>query len=349
MRTRIRTCSPNLELLSWLEIRCVRCMMRLSSRKLGMIAGRQPERESYMEPGATEIRRGGHAMLEISKVAVVGGGTMGSGIAYVTALAGLETSLYDVLADQLARAEGYHRQLLDRGVSKGRLSQSDADVIATRVTYTSELAQALAGADIVIEAAPETIELKKELFGQFEAHVGEKTILASNTSSLPITEIASAVCGRDRVLGMHFFNPAPVMQLVEIVQAVETSQATLDAATELAQRLGKEPVVVKDLPGFVTTRVGLMLISEAIFALQEGVAGRDALDKAMKLGYNLPMGPLALADLIGLDVMLHVLDALYANYKDDRYRAPILLRKMVQAGRLGRKAGVGFYEYEGDS
>jgi 3-hydroxybutyryl-CoA dehydrogenase len=313
-----------------------------------MIAGRQPKQESYMEPGAVEIRRGGRAMLEISKVAVVGGGTMGSGIAYVTALARLETRLYDVLADQLARAEGYHRQLLDRGVSKGRLSQSDADVVATRVTYTSELAQALAGADIVIEAAPETIELKKELFGQFEAHVNEKAILASNTSSLPITEIASAVRGRDRVLGMHFFNPAPVMQLVEIVQAVETSQATLDAASAFAQRLGKEPVVVKDLPGFVTTRVGLMLISEAIFALQEGVAGRDALDKAMKLGYNLPMGPLALADLIGLDVMLHVLDALYANYKDDRYRAPILLRKMVQAGRLGRKAGVGFYEYEGD-
>jgi 3-hydroxybutyryl-CoA dehydrogenase len=288
-------------------------------------------------------------MLEISKVAVIGGGTMGSGIAYVAAVSGLETGLYDVLAEQLTQAEDYHRQLLHKGVSKGRLSRSDADVIAARVAYTSELAQALAGADIVIEAVPETIELKKQLFSQFEAHVGEKTILASNTSSLPITEIASAVRGRDRVVGMHFFNPAPVMQLVEIVQAVETSQATLDAATEFTQQLGKEPIVVKDLPGFVTTRVGMMLISEAIFALQEGVAGRDALDKAMKLGYNLPMGPLALADLIGLDVTLHVLDALYANYKDDRYRAPILLRKMVQAGRLGRKAGKGFYEYEGNS
>jgi len=150
---------------------------------------------------------------------------------------------------------------------------------------------------------------------------------------------------RDRVVGIHFFNPAPVMQLIEIIQAMETSQTTLDRVVEFARQVGKEPVVVKDFPGFVTTRVGLMLISEAIFALQEGVADRDALDKAMKLGYNLPMGPLALADLIGLDVALNILDALHANYKDGRYRAPILLRKMVQAGHLGRKTGKGFYEY----
>jgi 3-hydroxybutyryl-CoA dehydrogenase len=288
-------------------------------------------------------------MLEIGKVAVIGGGTMGSGIAYVTALSGLDTSLYDVLAEQLTRAEGYHRQMLDRRVNKGHLSQPDAQVAAARLTYTRDLAQALAGADIVIEAAPENMELKKELFSQFEEQVSDQAILGSNTSSLPITEIASAVRGRDRVVGIHFFNPAPVMQLVEIIQAVETSQATLEAATGFARQLGKEPVLVKDLPGFVTTRVGLMLISEAIFALQEGVADRDALDKAMKLGYNLPMGPLALADLIGLDVALHILDALYANYKDDRYRAPILLRKMVQAGHLGRKTGQGFFDYRDDS
>jgi 3-hydroxybutyryl-CoA dehydrogenase len=147
------------------------------------------------------------------------------------------------------------------------------------------------------------------------------------------------------VIGIHFFNPVPVMQLIEVIQAMETSQATVETVVEFARQVGKEPVVVKDFPGFVTTRVGLMLISEAILALQEGVAERDALDKAMKLGYNLPMGPLALADLIGLDVALHILDALYANYKDARYRAPILLRKMVQAGHLGRKTGKGFYEY----
>jgi 3-hydroxybutyryl-CoA dehydrogenase len=281
----------------------------------------------------------------MKKIAVIGGGTMGSGIAYVTAVAGFPTGLYDVAPEQLTRARAYHHQLLNNGVDKGRLSLADADAAAARVTYTGDLAEALTEADIVIEAAPENIRLKKELFGQFEGHVSDEAILGSNTSSLPITEIATAVRKRDRVIGIHFFNPAPVMQLIEIIQAMETSQATVDKVVEFARQVGKEPVVVKDFPGFVTTRVGLMLISEAIFALQEGVADRDALDKAMKLGYNLPMGPLALADLIGLDVALHILDALHANYKDGRYRAPILLRKMVQAGHLGRKTGRGFYEY----
>ena len=279
------------------------------------------------------------------KIAVIGGGTMGSGIAYVTAVAGFPTGLYDVLPEQLSKTETYHRKLLSREVEKGRLTQADADVAAARVAYTADLVQALAGAELVIEAAPENIELKKRLFSQIEKHVSDEAILGSNTSSLPITEIATAVHKRDRVVGIHFFNPAPVMQLIEIIQAVETSEATVQAVVEFAKKVGKEPVVVKDFPGFVTTRVGLMLVSEAIFALQEGVADRDALDKAMKLGYNLPMGPLALADLIGLDVVLHVLDALYANYKDDRYRAPILLRKMVQARHLGRKTRKGFYEY----
>jgi 3-hydroxybutyryl-CoA dehydrogenase len=284
-------------------------------------------------------------MQQIKKVAVIGAGTMGGGIAYVSAVAGFPTSLYDVLPDQVSRAEEYHQGLLSRGVDKGRLSQDDADATRARIRYTDNLARALDDADIVIEAAPENLELKKELFSQVEAQVSETVILGSNTSSLPITEIASAVHGRERVVGIHFFNPAPVMQLVEVIQAMETSQSTLDAVVEFARQLGKEPVVVKDFPGFVTTRIGLMLVSEAIFALQEGVADRDALDKAMKLGYNLPMGPLALADLIGLDVVLHVLDALHANYRDGRYRAPILLRKMVQAGRLGRKTGKGFYDY----
>jgi 3-hydroxybutyryl-CoA dehydrogenase len=281
----------------------------------------------------------------MKKMAVIGGGTMGSGIAYVTAVAGFPTGLYDVAPEQLTRARDYHHQLYNKGVDKGRLTLADADAAAARVSYTGDLAEALTDVDMVIEAAPENIKLKKDLFGQFERRVSDETILGSNTSSLPITEIARAVRKRDRVIGIHFFNPAPVMQLIEIIQAVETSQATVEKVVEFARQVGKEPVVVKDFPGFVTTRVGLMLISEAIFALQEGVADRDALDKAMKLGYNLPMGPLALADLIGLDVALHILDALHANYKDARYRAPILLRKMVQAGHLGRKTGKGFYEY----
>jgi len=281
----------------------------------------------------------------MDKVAVMGGGTMGSGIAYVTARAGLATALYDVVPEQLGKAQAYHAKLLAREVEKGRATQADADTTAARISYTSDLAQAVTGVDLVIEAAPENIELKKTLFRDMEGLVSDTTILGSNTSSLPITEIATAVKKRDRVIGIHFFNPAPVMQLIEIIKAMETSEATVQAVVEFSKKLGKEPVVVGDFPGFVTTRVGIMLVSETIFALQEGVAERDAVDKAMKLGYNLPMGPLALGDLIGLDIVLHVLDALYANYRDDRYRAPILLRKMVQAGHLGRKTGKGFYEY----
>jgi 3-hydroxybutyryl-CoA dehydrogenase len=281
----------------------------------------------------------------MQKVTVIGGGTMGSGIAYVTALAGFPTSLYDVFPEQLSKAEAYHSKLLSRGVEKGRLAQADVDATMARILYTGDLAEAVASADLVIEAVPENIELKKKLFHQVEERVSDQAILGSNTSSLPITDIATAVQKRDRVIGIHFFNPAPVMKLIEIIQAIETSAETVQAVVEFAKQAGKEPVVVKDFPGFVTTRVGLMLVSEAIFALQEGVAERDALDKAMKLGYNLPMGPLALADLIGLDVVLHVLDALHANYKDDRYRAPIMLRKMVQAGHLGQKTKKGFYEY----
>jgi 3-hydroxybutyryl-CoA dehydrogenase len=281
----------------------------------------------------------------MDKVAVMGGGTMGSGIAYVTARAGLATTLYDVVPEQLSKAQTYHGKLLAREVEKGRATQPDADATAARILYTSDLAQAVTGVDLVIEAAPENIELKKKLFHDMEGLVSDAAILGSNTSSLPITEIATAVKKRDRVIGIHFFNPAPVMQLIEIIQAVETNEATVQAVVEFSKKVGKEPVVVRDFPGFVTTRVGIMLVSETIFALQEGVAERDAIDKAMKLGYNLPMGPLALGDLIGLDIVLHVLDALYANYRDDRYRAPILLRKMVQAGHLGRKTGKGFYDY----
>ena len=281
----------------------------------------------------------------MQKVAVIGCGTMGSGIAYVTALTGFSTGLYDVFPEQLDKARAYHSKLLGRGVEKGRLTQADADAASARILYTGDLAQAVSGVDLVIEAAPEKIDLKRKLFAEIQQHVADEAILGSNTSSLPITEIATAVEKRDRVIGIHFFNPAPVMKLIEIIQAVETSDDTVQAVVDFAKQVGKEPVVVKDYPGFVTTRVGLMLVSEGIFAFQEGVAERDDLDKAMQLGYNLPMGPLALADLIGLDIVLHVLDALYANYKDDRYRAPILLRKMVQAGHLGRKTGKGFYEY----
>ena len=282
----------------------------------------------------------------MEKVAVIGSGTMGSGVGYVTALAGFETRLYDVIPEALAKAEAYHRSLIARLLAKGRITEEEADALWGRVSYSADLGQALAGVDIVIEAILEDIDLKKDFFRQAEALVSEDAILGSNTSSLPITQIAGAVESRGRVIGIHFFNPAPVMKLVEIIVGLETAPEVVDRVKDFVRRLGKEEVVVNDFPGFVTTRVGIMLVSEAIFALQEGVAEKEALDKAIKLGYNHPMGPLALADLIGLDIVYHVLEALHENYKDPRYRPPILLKKMVEAGRLGRKTGQGFYEYE---
>ena len=282
-------------------------------------------------------------------VAVIGAGTMGSGIGYVCAEAGYETTVYDVSAKALAQAQVYHEGLMKRALEKGRLTQETADALCARMAYANDLGDVLRAADLIIEAVPEDIDLKKDFFQVAESLVRPDTILGSNTSSLPITEIASAltsVASRGRVIGIHFFNPAPVMKLVEIIKALDTDPAVVEQVVEFARSLGKEPVVVGDFPGFITTRVGLMLVSEAIFALQEGVAGRDDIDKAMKLGYNLPMGPLELGDLVGLDIVYHVLEALFENYKDARYRPPILLRKMVEAGRLGRKAGRGFYEYQ---
>lgn len=283
----------------------------------------------------------------INVVSVVGAGTMGSGIAYVCALAGAETRLYDPFASALHKAQAYHVSTLGRAVTKRRLMQTAADAALARLSYHDQLAAATQGADLVIEAAPEQIVLKQELFRDIEVLVAPTTILGSNTSSLPITEIASVLGFRGRAVGIHFFNPAPLMTLVEIIPGLDTTPATMAAVEAFARQAGKDPIIVKDFPGFITTRVGLMYVSEAIFALQEGVAERDALDKAMRLGYNFPMGPLELADMVGLDVMLNVLDALYDNYRDARYRAPILLRKMVQAGRLGRKTGEGFYHYDG--
>jgi 3-hydroxybutyryl-CoA dehydrogenase len=246
----------------------------------------------------------------------------------------------------LEKARTYHKKLIDRAVEKGRLTLEGTNAFWGRIAYTGDLAAALHEADMVIEAIPEKIDLKKEVFRQLEKLAPPTAIIGSNTSSLPITELASVVADPGRVIGTHFFNPAPVMKLVEIVIGLDTRQETVDAVIEFVKSIDKKAVTVKDLPGFVTTRIGVMLISEAIFAYQEGIAEKDDLDKAMKLGYNLPMGPLALVDLIGLDVVLHVLDALFENYRDSRYRAPILLRRMVQAGRLGRKTGEGFYKYD---
>lgn len=282
----------------------------------------------------------------MDKIAIVGAGTMGSGIGYVTATAGYQTCLYDPYPEMLDKARAYHKKLIDRAIDKGRLTLEAADGYWGRVVYADALAVALNDAGLVIETVPEKMALKKEVFQQIEKLAPVEAILGSNTSSLPITELATAVTDPGRVIGTHFFNPAPVMKLVEIVVGLNTRQETVEAIIEFVKSIHKEAIVVQDLPGFVTTRIGLMFISEAILAYQEGIADKEDLDRAIKLGYNLPMGPLALADLVGLDVVLHVLDALFENYKDSRYRAPIQLRKMVQAGRLGRKTGEGFYKYE---
>lgn len=284
----------------------------------------------------------------MNKIAIVGAGTMGSGIGYVTATAGYQTGLYDPYLEMLDKARGYHRKLIDRAVDKGRLTLEEANGYWGRVVYTGDLAAAVRDADLVIEAAPEKMALKKDILQQVDGLAPPAAILGSNTSSLPITELASLVSDPGRIIGIHFFNPAPVMTLVEIVVGLDTRPETVDAVVRFVESIGKKAVVVKDLPGFVTTRVGMMLISEAIFAYQENIAAQEDLDQAIKLGYNHPMGPLALADLVGLDVVLNILDALFENYKDPRYRAPILLRKMVQAGRLGRKTGEGFYKYDQD-
>ncbi len=281
----------------------------------------------------------------IESVSVVGAGTMGSGIAYVCALAGFTTRQYDPFMSALQKAQAYHTQTMGRAVTKQRLSQEAAAATAARLTYHDQLANALPGADLVIEAAPEQIVLKQDLWRQIEMLVEPATIIGSNTSSLPITELASVLGYRERAIGLHFFNPPPAMPLIEIIPGLHTNAQTITAVQAFTRQVGKEPIIVKDFPGFITTRVGLMYVVEAIFALQEGVAERDAIDKAMRLGYNFPMGPFELADLVGLDVMLDVLDALFENYHDARYRAPILLRKMVQAGQLGRKSGEGFYRY----
>jgi 3-hydroxybutyryl-CoA dehydrogenase len=282
----------------------------------------------------------------VNKIGIIGSGAMGSGIGYVTAVAGYQTGLYDPHPEMLEKARAYHKRLVDRSVEKGRLTPEAANSYWGRVVYTEDIATVLHDADLVIEAVPEKMALKKEVLQQAEQVAPPMAVLGSNTSSLPIAELASAVSDPGRVIGTHFFNPVPVMKLVEVVVGLDTRPETVDTIVEFVKSLDKETVIVKDLPGFVTTRVGMMLVAEAILAYQEGITEKEDLDKAIKMGYNHPMGPLALADLVGLDVVLHVLDALFENYKDPRYRAPILLRKMVQAGRLGRKTGEGFYQYD---
>jgi 3-hydroxybutyryl-CoA dehydrogenase len=284
--------------------------------------------------------------MKVERIAVIGGGTMGNGIAHVCAQAGLRVTLVDMSQGLLDRALETIVKNLDRQVKKEVISLSDKEAAVSRISTTTSVEEGGAGAHLVVEAVPEEVGLKEKLFRALDGVAPEGTILASNTSSISITQIASFTRRPHKVIGMHFMNPVPVMKLVEVIRGLATDDATTDAVMGLSRDLGKTPVEVNDFPGFVSNRVLMPMINEAVFALMEGVAEAEAIDTVMRLGMAHPMGPLALADLIGLDVCLSILEVLHRDLGDDRYRPCPLLRKYVAAGWLGRKSGRGFFGYD---
>ncbi len=283
--------------------------------------------------------------MNISIIGVVGAGIMGSGIAQVAARAGFNVVMRDISDSFVSRGMTAIGKNMDREVQKNRLTREEADAVLNRVKGTTDLGD-LAGCDFVIEAAVEQIELKKNIFRELDKFCRPGTIFASNTSGLSITEMAAASGRPAKFIGMHFFNPVPVMRLVELIKGAETDDSTYEAASDLAKKFGKEPIMVNEAPLFAVNRILVPMLNEAMFVLMEGVASAEDIDKGMVLGANHPMGPLALSDLIGLDTLLMVMETLYNETGDSKYRPCPLLRKKVRAGHLGRKTGRGFYEYE---
>ncbi len=279
------------------------------------------------------------------KVGVVGAGTMGNGIAHVFAQYGYDVLLCDISDEILQKAIKTISENLDRQIKKGIVKLEDKEKILSRIKTTKNL-EDFREVELVIEAVVEKEEIKKEIFSKLDKITNKDVILASNTSSISITRLSKATNRPEKVIGMHFFNPVPVMKLVEVVKGFITSEETVNEIVEISKTLEKVPIVVKDFPGFISNRVLMPLINEAIFALGEGIADKESIDNIMKLGMNHPMGPLQLADLIGLDVVLDILNVLYENFKDPKYRPAPLLIKMVEAGYLGRKTKKGFYEYD---
>jgi 3-hydroxybutyryl-CoA dehydrogenase len=282
--------------------------------------------------------------MQIRRVTVLGAGTMGHGIAHAAIAGGYDTRMYDVSDAAVAKGRSAVEQILRKSVELGKLEGADADAALARLSAGSDLAASLADADLVIEAAPERIDLKLSLFADIERHAPAAAVIGSNTSALSITELAGSLRDPGRVAGMHFFNPVHRMKLVEIVQALESAPATLETIAAVAQRMGKETVLVRESPGFITTRVNASIGNEAFYMLMEGVASARDIDKALKLGLNHPMGPFELVDLVGLDTRLSILEYLHRSL-GEKYRPCPLLAQYVKAGRLGRKSGRGVYDY----
>jgi 3-hydroxybutyryl-CoA dehydrogenase len=283
--------------------------------------------------------------MEVKKVGVIGAGTMGNGIAHVFAVSGYDVMLMDIEMSFIDKAIARITKNLDRMIKKEKITEADKDAALARISKTTSVKD-LKDCEIVVEAATEDFALKQKIFKDLSAICKDGAILASNTSSISITEIAANTKCPEKVIGMHFMNPVPMMKLVEIVKGVQTSDETVAAVTDLSLKLGKTPVLVNDYPGFVANRVLMPMINEACWTLMQGVATKEAIDTVMKLGMAHPMGPFQLADLIGLDVCLAIMEVLYEGFSDSKYRPCPLLRNMVKAGYLGRKTKQGFYTYE---